>query len=176
VTSKTGARRHLSHRHEEFLRALARKDGEEAMRQLKETLNERPDLGGKYCGVVASLLAQQGQLEMAVRLYRDAIEFDPHDTLARLYLGIALQKLGRLQEANEEWEWIGANHPERPEAALQLALAHLANGDWQAGESAISAAMEQIPSGHVLRTDANLVFRMVQLVKAKDPAPAATDR
>jgi tetratricopeptide (TPR) repeat protein len=165
VNPGSDARRDVLNQHEDFLRAIALKDGEEAMRQLRETLNEHPQLTGKYCGVVACILAQQGQLEVAARLYRDAIEFDPHDTLARLYRGMALLKLGKAPEAKQEWAWIGEHHPERAEAALQVALAHLADGNWQSGESAIHAALERIPLGHVLRADANLVLRTVQLAR-----------
>jgi Tfp pilus assembly protein PilF len=72
---------------------LANKDRDGAMRQIEEILKEAPAMTGKYCALAASLLQQNGQLDLAVRLYQDAIAFDPDDTAARLYLGIALQSM-----------------------------------------------------------------------------------
>lgn len=78
--------------HALLLLKLQQRDGEGAKRMLEQIISRWPELTGKYCGLIASILAEQGQLAEAVPLYRDAIRFDATDTLARLYLGIALQK------------------------------------------------------------------------------------
>ncbi|MEI7432112.1 MAG: hypothetical protein WCL27_16825 [Betaproteobacteria bacterium] len=59
----------LVERHAAFLQALSLQDREGAMRQVEAILAEAPALTGKYCALAASLLQQQGQLDLAVRLY-----------------------------------------------------------------------------------------------------------
>lgn len=44
-----------------------------------------------------------GQAEVAVNQFRRAIELDPDDASARVYLGIALRRAGRVDEALDAW-------------------------------------------------------------------------
>ncbi len=91
----------LNECHALLLNTLAQRDGEQAMRMLTQIVERWPDFTGKYCGLIGSILYQQGQLDVAARLYRDAVEFDPEDVTARLHLGIVLQRLGCPAEAGE---------------------------------------------------------------------------
>ncbi|GEM_PF-5117701 len=164
----------LAERHQLFLLALQQRDRDAAMRQVEIILTEYPQLTGKYCAMTASMLAQQGQFDLAVRLYGDALTFDPEDTLARLYLGIALQRLGREGEARAQWAEIARRHPERPEARLQLALTRVLDGDRAGAEDAVNALIATLPPDNPLLRDARLVFALLRAAHHGGTDPALT--
>jgi len=52
-----------------------------------------------------------GEYDAAARAYREAIAMDGHDQALRHRLGVALARLGRLDEAAEAFRWVAANSP-----------------------------------------------------------------
>lgn len=162
--------------HAFLLRCLQQRDGDGAKRWLARITGRWPELTGKYCGLIASTLAAQGQLEPAVRLYQDAVEFDPADTLARYYLGVALQKLGQTDTAKEHWAWIAEHYPERPEAFFQNALVAITKGDTAAAERIAKEAVTCLPADHALQRDAALLLNLIELDRRRRPVAQAAAR
>lgn len=159
----------LAECHALLLRCLEQRNGDGAKDWLTRITGRWPELTGKYCGLMASLLAAQGQLEPAVRLYQDAVEFDPADTLARYYLGVALQKLGKTGPAKEHWSWIAEHYPERPEAFFQNALVAITNGDTATAERIAKEAATRLPADHALQRDAALLLNLLELDRRRRP-------
>lgn len=131
------------------------------MHQVQAILTERPGMTGKYCALAASLLQQQGQLDLAVRLYEDAIAFDPDDTAARYYLGIALQPLGRENEARQQWAEIARRRPHSPEAQLQSGLVQVLDNDREGARKTIAALLATLPDDSTWRTDAARILAVM---------------
>jgi len=151
--------------HSLVLDALTQRDRTRAMTLLTYIIKHWPSLTGKYCGLIASILYHQGQLDIAERLYRDAVEFDTDDVTARLHLGIVLQRLGRSAEAREQWDYIAQHHSERPEAFFQGALTAFFNQEYAAAEQAAQETLELLLPTHPLFEEARKVLLVAQAAR-----------
>lgn len=147
----------LEESHFLLLRILDSGTAEKAMKLLKSIVEQWPEFTGKYCGLLASRLAQRGDMEAAVLLYRDAVDFDPEDTLARFFLGVVLRSQGNIEESNQHWRYIEQHHPEKPESFLQSALVNLYDKN-------IPDARKSIRSARALITEKDPLWRDTQLV------------
>ena len=155
----------LNECHALLLNALAQREGEQAMRMLTQIVERWPELTGKYCGLIGSILYQQGQLDVAARLYRDAVEFDSEDVTARLHLGIVLQRLSRPVEAGVQWAYIAQHHPEQPEAFFQRALAAFFDQKYVLAEQAAQETLSLLTPSHALFEEAHKVISLAQAAR-----------
>jgi protein O-mannosyl-transferase len=79
-------------------------------------------------------------------LFRAALEVDPGDAYAHLYLGREALKAGRLDDAREHLERSQASDPASAEAADALAEVHLRRGDVLAARAQANRAVELEPA------------------------------
>lgn len=160
-------------RHHLFLHALKARNAHEAMRQLHAILLEHPELTGKYCGALASLLYHQGDLETAARLYQDTVTFDPDDLTARLHLGIVLWRLGQTTEASRHWNYIAERHPDTPHAHFQKALSDISNSQPKKARPALKRILASIDQSHPLWAESTKVLALIDqpAISSQPPSP-----
>ena len=75
----------------------------EAESRYRRALEINPDLVSAQQGL-ASLLLQKGKTDGAAKLFRQSVRLRPEDPLLRRNLALALEKLGRRDEARAERE------------------------------------------------------------------------
>lgn len=90
-------------------------------------------------------LYRQGDLEGAVREFREAIRLIPNDALLRNNLGIALQAQGDLSGAIAEFIEVLTLNPRFAEARNKLAFAFFERGDLQSAVGQWQAAVRLYP-------------------------------
>ncbi len=61
------------------------------------------------------LQARRGDHVAAVQLLEPLVSADPTDVEARVWLGRSLFHVGRLDDADRQFEWLASNRPNRPE-------------------------------------------------------------
>ncbi|HAD86535.1 MAG TPA: hypothetical protein DCG48_04160 [Rhodospirillaceae bacterium] len=136
---------------EEIAAALARVEtclGEErpldAVRDLQGILAVRPNHPMALCGVgrvgiqVGDSTAALEALDLAVRQAPDLLE-------ARNARGVALQNLGRLDEAETEFQTVVEAVPDNPGALLNLASLLAAKGDYSGAEPVFAKILDLNP-------------------------------
>jgi Flp pilus assembly protein TadD len=93
----------------------------------------------------AASLQQTGDLEGAVKAYREAIVLDPQSVEARSNLGVALAALGRYEEAKEAYREALRQAPGDPRIRLNLALAHYKSADVLAAAAELQSLHHEQP-------------------------------
>lgn len=94
---------------------------EEAVGQYRFALELRPqfhDIRNKH----AAALLELGRLDEAVEQLLMVLEDNPHYIAARLNLGLARFRQGRLNDAGVEWETCRAQQPANPQVRAYLAM------------------------------------------------------
>jgi len=76
----------------------------------------------------AVTLHQAGDLDGAIRAYRQYLAAEPDSVQARSNLGAALARMGRYEEAVEEYDRALAKSPDNPALLLNLGLAYYKTG------------------------------------------------
>lgn len=84
-------------------------------------LRVEPDAVPAYVLLGASLYNQR-KFTPASAALRKVVELDPSNLDARLRLGYSEVQLGRLKEANQQFQWLATNRPETPQGQKALAL------------------------------------------------------
>lgn len=88
----------------------------------------------------ALILHQKGDLDGAVRAYRDYLKDHPRSIEAHGNLGAALAKLGQYQDATKEYEQALRYSPGNPTILLNLGLAYYKAGEIPTAASQFAAA------------------------------------
>jgi tetratricopeptide (TPR) repeat protein len=112
--------------YEQYLRRKRIADGERLVRADPDDANLRISL--------ALLLARQNQHERAAGHLAHAVQLEPTLALARNRLGLSLQKLGRLEEAIEQYRAVLTHDPQNVDAHDHLGNALFRSGQVQAAE------------------------------------------
>jgi tetratricopeptide (TPR) repeat protein len=73
----------------------------------------------------ANALANLGEYEEAINVYRECIELEPENVLAHCYLGESLEKLERYREAIDWYEKAGSIDPSFSESWYGIAVCYL---------------------------------------------------
>jgi len=85
---------------------------------------------------------QRGQYDEAVDSLQQAIELAPTGRRTTIFLGRALRKAGRLDDARETLEKLLAGYPGNPDAQMQMGLTLRAMGQREQGEKYLRQAAE----------------------------------
>ena len=85
------------------------------------------------------------QTDEAERLYRDALQIDPHFTEARNDLGLLLERRGRHDEALQEFRRVIDTDPEFGEAYNNIGIVERSRGRTQEAEEAFRRALKASP-------------------------------
>lgn len=75
-------------------------------------------------------LHARGQKAQALRLYQQGLRLDPENALGRYASGLALQALGRSEEASLQWRLAAASPQEGESAAWARTKAHALIGHY----------------------------------------------
>lgn len=97
-------------------------------------------------GKAARALARR-DLATAVPLAESAVQFAPRDAGYRMLLGQSYLQAGRFVSARDSFADVLALTPDNGKAALNLALAQVATGDWAAARATLDAHAATIPVG-----------------------------
>ena len=90
----------------------------------------------------AALKLRSGELELAIREYRRAIEANPYDAEAHFGLGEALRQKGLLPEAETELRHAVRLDPAHHDARLNLSGLYLQREEWDDAVSVTTALIE----------------------------------
>ncbi len=83
----------------------------------------------------------------AVGLAESAVGYAPHDAGYRMLLGQSYLQAGRFVSARDTFSDVLQLHPDNGKAALNLALAQIATGDWATARTTLEANAAIIPIG-----------------------------
>ena len=115
-------------------------------------------------------------LDTAVRMAEGAVAMAPRDAGYRMLLGQSYLQAGRFTSARAAFADVLQLYPANGKAALNLALAQIATGDWSAAQATLTAHAAIIPVGDLgLATAlAGNPARAVDMLNAAARAPGAT--
>ena len=105
-------------------------DGQEQFYGMFNRLRNRPHDPGQY-GLLGQLYEAQEFPELAVRLYRRAIELAPNDYRWHYTLALRLAKDGATEQARTEFERAGELQPDYAPVWMQLAWRSVERNDWE---------------------------------------------
>jgi Flp pilus assembly protein TadD len=128
-------------------------------------------------GANKALAKKQG--EKAVALAEKAVAFQPRDAGYRMLLGQAYLAAGRFQSAEQSFSDTLMLNPERERAALNLALAQIAQGKNDAAKSTLADYREKLPAADfglamALAGDVNEAVRVLEFATRAPDATAKT--
>jgi tetratricopeptide (TPR) repeat protein len=91
-----------------FLRHLKAGRKNDANKLLVEILRSDPAQAAGYAMLIGALLAQNGQFQEALPLYKEAIRLNPNEPRTYLYLGVAHHALNDEAASNAVWDELAA--------------------------------------------------------------------
>ncbi len=108
---------------------------------------DRQAADGPLLAALGVLLAHRGELDSAEVSLRDAIRLSrsPRPTLY-LELGEVLSQLGRVEEAQEQYEIVIRQQPENPSARNNLAVALLRAGQFEQAREVLQGLVSDYPT------------------------------
>lgn len=130
----------LFRKFEEATWALNGSRPKEALPALEELVTADPQ-NSVFRQTLARALRQQGQLEPAIRLYREAVALTPMDAEAWYNLAVALQEGGKADEAGQAIREALRRDARRPEAHNTLGIAEAAEGNLEGAEGEFRTAL-----------------------------------
>lgn len=111
--------------------------------------------------LLGRLLYESGDAERAVPALEQALALDPDVAPAHLFLGLALQSLGRRDEAETQFRVASELSPElRSEARVLEGLSRIGRGDRVGGDALLASTIDDDPHGESARS-ARLVLEGV---------------
>jgi arylsulfatase A-like enzyme/Tfp pilus assembly protein PilF len=161
----------LFQRFEKAFNQLASKQPGEARAALSEleTLVAADPRNPVFRGKLAQAWKEQGRMDKAVPLYRQAAEDAPDDPEAWYNLATALQTAGRMDEARETLQKAMHLDPARPEAHNTLGIVQLASGKPDAAEQEFELAVHLDPrNAQALNNLGNVLKGQGRLGEAED--------
>jgi tetratricopeptide (TPR) repeat protein len=134
---------------------VASGDRAEAMRQFQRALELRPkaeleSVSLKHLGL---LYEEQGQIDVAVAHYEQAVRAWPDNPSANLDLGASLAQLRRFGEAVEHFRTALRVRPDDPRGHYNLGLAYVAQGQLEEGIRELETAVRLQPSDAGFRAE-----------------------
>ncbi len=119
------------------------------------------------------------QATKAVTLAESAVAFQPRDARYRMLLGQAYLAAGRFQSAEQSFSDTLALDPERERAALNLALAQIAQGRKDAARSTLASYRDRLPAADfglavALAGDPDEAVRILEFATRAPDASAKT--
>jgi Tfp pilus assembly protein PilF len=128
--------------------SVKREDFAAALEQLKKLLAVDP----KHVlalGMLAGVYAQLKMTDQAEAHYRQVLDIEPTNPLARFQLGLMQLGAGRPQEAIQTWE-PALRDPKDYFTHFHSALAHVAVGEHARARQLLDQAAEHMPASHAL--------------------------
>lgn len=98
-----------------------------------------------------------GHFEAAIATFRDLLTRDPHNTLARYYLGDAFLRSGKTDDAIREWTQALAFDPEYAPADEAIGATWLARGDYSKARGFFEQALAVAPSDFAAEMELGLI-------------------
>ena len=130
----------------------------EAAAQMREHLTRWPDRPSGGWRALGRCEYRAGRLEPARDALREAVSRDPRDAEARLYLGLALQRLGDTDRAVQHLEMAAELDPELAGDALLVAgISHLSDGDDLRGRELLERVIKMSPDSSSAREARSLI-------------------
>lgn len=91
----------------------------------------RTNVAYEYANLAYDFLKEK-RYPLAEKVYRQWIAYDPDDYQAQSNLGVALEKMGRLAEAHDQYEKTAQRFPQAPDPVYNLAVLYWHKKDWPA--------------------------------------------
>jgi len=124
---------------------------------------------------LARALRREGQLEPAIKLYREAVAISPSDAEAWYNLAVALQEAGHAQEGGIAIREALRRDTRRPEAHNALGIAYTNEGNLKAAEAEFREALAIDPrNARAYNNLGNAMREMNRLDEARDAYQHAT--
>ena len=124
-----------------------------AIEQLGVLVARWPEHRPEASLLLGRLLLEQGRPEQAIPELERAVALDPGSGPAHLFLGLALKRVGRGDEAERNFRFAAETTPElRGEAWLLAGLARLERGDRTGGDELLARAIDADPAGETARS------------------------
>jgi tetratricopeptide (TPR) repeat protein len=130
----------LFRRFEEATWALNGDRMKEAIPMLEQLVHDDP-ANPVFRESLARSLRHQGQLEPAIKLYREAVAISPGDAEAWYNLGVALEEAGHAEEGGIALREALRRDAKRPEAHNTLGIAFTSEGNLKAAEGEFREAL-----------------------------------
>jgi len=164
----------LFRRFEEATWALNGGREKEAIATLDQLVKDDP-ANPVFRASLGRALRREGQLEPAIKLYREAVAISPSDAEAWYNLAVALQEAGHAQEGAIAIREALRRDTRRPEAHNALGIAYTNEGNLKAAEAEFRAALDIDPhNARAYNNLGNAMREMNRLDEARDAYQHAT--
>jgi len=140
----------------------------EAAEQFREILRREPDLVDAHYSLGLLLAEKKEQLEEAVKHLGEAARLAPERTRIRYNYALALQELGRLEDAAAEFMKVHAADPTQPDGMYALAILYIKSDQWSKAGTTLDTLLKMRPRDRSFTRLKQIVF-MIERLDPSDP-------